>query len=498
VKSDPSLLTRVYLALGRARFSLSGILVAIAAAAVWAAASNLHLENLELRRNRDALKQLARRLRVSDPTELARTIWPKVADNYETYEIFIPDGQSYDLHLAVGVLTKDSLPIPDETFSIGAGRHRVTTYVEDSLEEGYHITIYVDGEVVIDKSIDSQWMPKGWNSAEAIRWTTPPPDPKQEMQLQAVQYSPHSEFELFGLGNDQFMSMPGYRIWIDASNVDHQTASPFIGRNATEPESLIGLRDGLRYQRPFGDDYEWSFTCPMLAVTSPVIRLNAEFMVNGESVLSKNTVGFQGWRTLRVADSGDTGLRMQLKAELATQQTVQPVVELLWDLKRPDSVGLRVPDVQANRVLDSLRLRIENRPNHLWREISTGKGWRDVRQDIQVASNGTAPLELSGDSATVSFRWRTDYRVPLQYLGQPGHGLGVYYGLSQYPGLPTEFALEIPTALAPKLEIETTDQHPAINIKEMPDGRFIEAIVLDVDATLGEWIWLTVKPIRTE
>ncbi len=58
-------------------------------------------------------------------------------------------------------------PPSTQSVPVSAGQHRVTLYSGDSPDEQFRFVVYLDGQVVIEKTMGRNWMP------EVGRWQAP-------------------------------------------------------------------------------------------------------------------------------------------------------------------------------------------------------------------------------------------------------------------------------------------------------------------------------------
>lgn len=473
--------------------------------------------NRSLNQQRSQLFTLSSRLPMHDDAELVSAPMPTIADDFHSWHVYVPKEQDYELRLGMGDVSERGIPPVVGSVAIPAGEHRVTLYSGDAVSEGFRFAVYLDGVVVIDKSMEKGAMPKGWTSANGLSWPTfaklsPPP-----LQLEGKSYEPTADFgdrNYFNGNSDTQVTRPGFRLWIDTPDRTYPPASPFIGF-LNEQYRGIGLRDGVRFTTST-QTYQWKFTRPSLAISDLLIGIEAEFVASDGRIISNQTKGFKYWQ-LRNAATGTDALRWTeepaqtsysafLHPVFEPADTLQPVVELKWDLSHPDAVGIRLADTPANDSIERWRLRTLDGSQHLWRELQIGEGpWitpadalatrTPNNESSEELSKQTATLDL-GDSAAMDFqlRWQTNERLPLQIVQRNDNR---YYGLKLYRGLPVLFGLQIPATAKAKLAVDVTDQFEDVPVTAsgttIPGGAVFDSIEFDLDGTTHHWIWISAR-----
>ncbi len=104
--------------------------------------------------------------------ELALAKTPRIAARFQTWQVYVPEGQEFDLRLGIGNASDKDIPPTVGSVRIPPGQHRVTLYSGDSIIEKFQYLVYLDGLKVIEKTMGSDWMPDGWSSASGIAWPT--------------------------------------------------------------------------------------------------------------------------------------------------------------------------------------------------------------------------------------------------------------------------------------------------------------------------------------
>lgn len=491
------------------KFSILNLLTLTALIALGTAIGLAYRKNRSMVQQHDELRSLSSRLQVDNDDELASSEMPRVADDFYSWNVHVPNGQAYELRLGMGEVFENGIPPIVSGVRIPAGRHRVTLHTGDSPSEEFHYVVYVDGKQAIQKTMGSDWIPGGWSSASGLSWPREPTLSPAPLQLSAQSYKPKIDFgkgQYFNGQSDDYVTRKGYRLWIDQPDRTYQPASPFMGFAHAPKYQGIGLRDGLRYKSTSRPPYEWTFTRPSLSTNDPVLRVSAEFFASDGTILSSQTQSFQSWQ-LRNDARGENGLSWQadpaqsaysafLQAKLKSGDAPQPVVEMKWEAGRPDEVGLRIADTPANDQVSRWRLRILDGTKHLWRELQLGERTIDadeaVDEDVTKLSGATVALDL-GNSATADTRlqWQTDETLPLQILERRQKR---YAGMGLYRGLPLTLGIQIPATLKPTLTARVAKEDPNAPGNAFPGGTVFDEIQLDLEAVGHDWIWLQAKP----
>ncbi len=499
----------------RSIFSLRHLLIFTALVAVGIALGLAYRKNRSLTQQRNDLLSLSSRLKINNENELASAAMPRVANDFNSWQVHVPEGQDYELRLGMGAVSEKGIPSIVGSVPLEAGQHRVTLHTGDSTSEKFRYVVYVDGLPVIEKTMGSDWIPGGWSSVSAISWPRGTQLSTGPLQLAAQSYEPKFDFETgnyFNGQSDRYVTQSGYRLWIDQTDRTYQSASPFVGFPEDSQYQGIGLRDGLRFRTSFLPPYQWTFTRPKFATNEPLLRVEAEFFANDGTVLSSQSQSFQSWQ-LRNAASGTDSLRWQEEPSQTTHTAfvhatsksdggLRPVVEMRWDVSKPDEVGIRLADSPANNQISRWRLSILDGSHHVWREMRVGnRPWitpNDANNASEVLatnsakpSTKTAILDLGNDAtADVRLQLQTNETLPLQIVARNDPR---YAGLGLYQGLPLTLGIQIPADLKPTLAVDVVDQHPTILETAFPGGPVFNAIRIELEAIEHDWIWLSAK-----
>ncbi len=477
-------------------FSLLNLLALTALIAIGTAVGLAYRKNRAMYQQRDELISLSSRLQIASEDELVSVGMPRVAGDFYSWKVHVPEGQDYELRLGIGAVSNKGIPPIVGSVRVAAGRHRVTLHTADSPTEEFRYVVYVDGKQAIEKSMGRDWIPGGWSSATGMSWPrgetlTPAP-----LQLSAKSYKPKLDFgngHFFNGQSDDYVTRSGYRLWIDQPDRTLSPASAFIGFPDDPAYQGVGLRDGLRYQSTIHAHHHWTFTRPNSDTNDPVLRIIADFFADDGSVLSSPTPSFHSWQ-LRNDVHGENALKWQadpsrsaysafLQAKLKSDDTPQPIVEMKWETSRPDMVGLRLADTPANDRIKQWRLRILDGAKHLWRDLQIGD--RMIKADAVIEDSGTKPSETVvildlGDStpANTCVRWQTAETLPLQVVERKQKH---YAGMGLFNGLPLTFGIEIPSSLKPTLAVNVLDKDPSVPGNTFPGGAVFNELQIDLD-----------------
>ncbi len=489
-------------------FSLLNLLTLTALIAIGTAVGLAYQKNHSMYQQRDELLSLSSRLHITSENELASAAMPRVADDFHSWHVHVPDGQDYELRLGIGAVSEKSIPPIVGSVQIPAGQHRVTLHAADTPAEEFRYVVYVDGKQAIAETMGSDWIPGGWSSASGMSWPRGPQLSPAPLQLSARSYQPKVDVgkgDYFNGQSDDYVTRNGYRLWIDQPHRTWAPASPFMGFQDDPQYQGIGLRDGLRYQSSSRSPYHWTFTRPQLNTNDPVLRIAAEFFAEDGSSLSSQTQSFQSWQLRNdprgedalswSADPAQSAYTAFLHARLKSDNALRPIVEMKWEASRPDEVGLRIADTPVNDRVRRWRLRILDGTKHLWRELQIGD--RMIHADKVIddsstkSSDATVTLDI-GDSTTADtrLRWQTDETLPLQILERKQKH---YAGMGLYKGLPLTLGIQIPALLKPTLVVTTVEEDLRVPGNTFPGGTVFGELQIELDATTHDWIWLEAK-----
>ena len=481
--------------------------------AVWIAYVLALRENANLTQQRKHLLALSSRLDVADRDRLQSVAYPRLANDVHTWEVYVPDGKSFEIRFGVAAVSQAGMPESFEKIPIAHGKHRITLRIADGADEKYRFTVLVDGQSVVDKTMGRQWMPDGWRQFSGISLPAEMSRKAASMlQLAGRAYTPKTNYgpgTYFNGQGDEWVSQPGYRLWIDQADQTYRPASPFIGFMPDPSYQGIGLRDGLRYRANWGKQYEWTIHRPASQTNEPVLTIIPEFFVGDQMVLSDQTKEFAWWHP-RDQPSGKNAYSWKrdpvksaysvfLHADVGSTDATEPVVELHWDATRPNDIGLRLPATPANESLTKWRLRIIGGANHLWRLLDVGERQLDVRTSFSNTAVKSfpdpLPIKLDPQSGEPYFiTWRTDVTQPLQMLERGKNTPNAYRGMSLFGGIPMAFEAEIAVPLQPLVRVVRAQKRSDTPSIPLPGGPVIEEVQIELNATTGDRIWLRAVP----
>ncbi len=190
-----------------------------------------------------------------------------------------------------------------------------------------------------------------------------------------------------------------------------------------------------------------------------------------------------------------------LHASSKLENDLQPVVEMKWELGKPDEIGFRLADSPANQTIKRWQLHFRYGSEHLWRELRINNG-RWITPDQLIQENKSQEqvrekpasqeftLDFGNSPTTKVLQWQTNETVPLQILERDNPS---YVGMGLYPGLLPMMSLGIPAILNPSLAVDISDQHRAIpgqSCRAAPSSKKSE---LSSTHPRTKWIWLSVQ-----
>lgn len=489
----------------RFRFSLWYLVVFTAIVATWTSAFVARQKNLELRPRLDTLVSLSGRLEVVDPNELVHASLPKIADDFEAWDVHVPAGKPQELRLHCGHVSNGGLPQEFESGPLSPGRHRVVLRRLDSAEELFRYEVYVDGQLVIEKQMGSDWMPKGWQQASGCSayeetWE----EESKILGLTGRRYLPKGDFgrnEYFDGDLDRWSTELGYLLWIDEVGRSPKPIDAFLSRHNWNG---IGHRDGLRLDANIGkilSGYGLMFKHPAARLRrrkAPVLNVELEFLIDQKVVLSNLTGGFTGWE-LSDFDPAFQSRTAFLQGVPGESGGLAPLIELQWTKDRPNEIGFRLPKLPANKAITSWRLRCNEGISHLWRIIESG----DLKQDSRTIKEQTATdadaagikIELADpDEGVQSVQWRTDIKQPLQIYERKKGNSKALAGITLYDGLPFQFGCEFSELASPKVWATSVSNSPGADDTPIIGGSIFDEVVIELDAADPNWVWLRAEP----
>jgi hypothetical protein len=227
-------------------FSVRQLLAITTFVAVGLALTFAYQKNRALTLQRKHLQTLSGRLRIADLSALCAAAMPDVAKDYYSWQVYVPSGKDFELRLGIGNIPPDGIPPIVGNVRIPEGQHRVTLYSGDSVSSDFRYAVYLDGKLVIEKTMGRDWMPHGWLGAGSWSWPHASDRFACPLQLSGRSYAPNQNLGTGVVSKWQFnktIAQPGYGLWIDQSNTSNQPVSPIRGFEADTSPLEIGLRD---------------------------------------------------------------------------------------------------------------------------------------------------------------------------------------------------------------------------------------------------------------
>ncbi len=483
-------------------FSLRHLLAWTALIAVGFAFTLAYRKNDQLNKQRDELISLSSKLRVTDQEKLASAELPRVADDFTSWQVYIPKGDSYQLRLGIGSFSDDGVPPVDGNIVLTPGQHRVTLYTGDSPSEEFRYAVYLDGKLCFEKTMGKDWMPHGWSSASGSEWPSKLMLSPAPLQLTSQLYTPNYDFgqnNYYNASGGYNVSRLGYRLWIDQSERGYPIDSLFVGFAEDSRFDGTGLRDGLRFQTIYGGS-QLGFTAPFLESTRTLVVLEPEFITKEGSRLQIDDawgIKFESSDSLAAKSSHDEAESTRIARVQANADT-SPVLEMKWDTSKPFQVGLRLADVPTLEKIDRWRLRVLDGTEHGWRELNTEEGlWKSIEQISETQDNleeltagksvRKSSIRFSDNSSNSHvLQWRAKEILPLQILERSNSN---FSGMRLFEGLPVTFGFQLPNSMNPECSVSIRETLQESGNIAFPGGPVIESIEIELDAT-HDWIWL--------
>jgi len=498
---------------GRLRFSLWYLIIFTAIVAAWTSAIVARQKLLPLQKLRDSLAPMATHLEVSDSTKVVVKRLPQVAREFESFEVYVPEGKPREVRFFCGDVSEAGLPPEFESVPLSPGQHQIVFQKQDRPSDGYRFQLYIDDERVLNKSMGKEWMPLGWRQANSLNpWNRSP----SWMPLTGRRYRPSVDYgknNYFNGHQAQLATWPGYQLWIDEVGRIPEPISDIIGYG-----EHIGLRDGPRISNP-----SWmpalglKFNHPAGHCYDSFLSVVPEFVV-GDKVFSAAIAEEPAqWALSRSADFVDKLNRddswatkshsVFLHTTTSIGGKIAPVIELHWTIDRPNDVGLRLPAVLANASITRWRLRSVEGTSHLWRIMESGDRNININRlpppadtkaekTDSVTNQVAIPLE-SSDQGIQTLNWRTNITLPLQIEQRNGDDSEELKDIDVYKGLPFKFGYEIQASADAKAWAIYRDNIPLLETP-IPGGRVIDEVVIELDAKDPSWTWLRLEPLEKE
>ena len=483
----------------RFRFSLRYLIVFTAIVATWTSAIVARQKKPALQTQRDVLVGMTSQLEADDSASVVVRRLPQVAYEFQSYDVFIPEGKPRELRFFCGGVSKAGLPSEFESIPLSSGQHQIVFREQDNLNQGYQFQLYVDELLALNKNMGREWMPLGWRQASGV---TTQISPQSCTPLVAKRYMPQVDYgrnNYFNGSQDPWITSPGFQLWIDEVGRTPQPISDFVGMNFHRFEQETGFREGPRIINPnWSPPPSLSFTHPTALTDLGFLTLVIEFMTGDEDVVFGKTGGPSRWELSCSADKiekpesqFDPARRSRSAFLHATPVVVgrcSPVIELQWTMDRPQDIGLRLPALPANASVTRWQLKCKEGVSHLWRITKSG----DLNIDIRELNEQTAITPETAKAAipevgiplgkpekeTQSLKWRTNITQPLQIYQRKSPNSQALANANLYQGLPFQFGFEFAASANAKAWAICKDKIPFSNNTPVPGGRVIDELVI--------------------
>lgn len=512
-----SLSRQILRVLSRLRFSLGQLFAITAVVAISIALWIATRKQADLQAKHQSLQPLSNELEVENPDRLQEKTLPKIAWEFDSWLIHVPKNQKHEIYFAAGICNADCFPEEIQSISLSSGQHRITLHSINDDEGEYRFDVYVDGQLTISQSMDESWMPHGSSGNRGITLTpdlrgrkTAATNKQMPLQLVGKIYTPKLQFNAKGdynqSLNDDSISSPGYRLWVDVADAVYLPSSPLVGFPENgKIRSIIGWRDGLRLSVRGQQSDDLHFTFPAARSEGTLLKIIPAFWSGDSVVHSSTSKTIKSW-SIRDDAQSDNPLRWRrdqsqkiytafLHASPSAKTTINPVIELQWNFERPSAIGIRLAETPANQSLTKWQLRIVEGTRHLWQSIQVNQRQIKVAElamDNSTQSTGQfIPIEpQTTGTDPLKFSWQTDIEHPLQLLTSAFGKPSSYAGMNLYQGLPIGFSIETEPNNRPSISVSYQGQIPNASATPIPDGPVVDEIKIELDATRRDWIWI--------
>ncbi len=146
------------------QWNIATLLLLMTAVGVWTSYFRLKSETERMDGELDSLRQLARELLVSDPSQFAIVKRHEEWYGDDVWDVHCPEGSRYLLKLATREIGRDNMPDTKYFMELSPGHHVIS--LEKTLSgEDMSARAVVDGELAIEVSESSDWYPDGGRSS---------------------------------------------------------------------------------------------------------------------------------------------------------------------------------------------------------------------------------------------------------------------------------------------------------------------------------------------
>ncbi len=231
------------------RFGLLELLLITAAIAVWLPALLAFRTIPGLVTDIQVMRKATMDLLVEDPTQLTIRALPSVWQKMEVWKYYAPPEAALELRMGTEGMSACALPLDYEAVSLPAGKHLIQLKSTRD-ETGFHKTVYIDGEILLEKHHPNSWLNYGSSSSttdlEGTSQTFPLTEVVKLRDERALPNNPIAKggYRVVQLEGDQ--DHKGLALWISPSDLEVEAAPHFIARPRRVQEWTIGIRNGAR------------------------------------------------------------------------------------------------------------------------------------------------------------------------------------------------------------------------------------------------------------
>ena len=153
----------------RGQFRLRTLLLAIAAVASWLAWHQATSDVTNIKRELPGLRRATRELIVLDPNQFAVVEKPQIWSGEFRWEVYVPEGRSGQLHLALEGLTAAGYPSPACSLPVQPGVN-VVEYEKNRGDDGWSFSLR-SGDKAEETARPIDWMKRSVTTGYVQRFT---------------------------------------------------------------------------------------------------------------------------------------------------------------------------------------------------------------------------------------------------------------------------------------------------------------------------------------
>jgi|GEM_PF-3845237 len=142
----------------RGQFGLLTLLLALAAVATWVAWYRAANDVEQIKRELPGLRRATRELVIEDTTQFAAVEKPQIWSGEFRWEVYVPEGRTGHLHLALEGLTAEGYPKPTCSVAVTSGINRIE-YQKSKTDAGWSFSLRSGDDV--EKTIRSNEWARG-------------------------------------------------------------------------------------------------------------------------------------------------------------------------------------------------------------------------------------------------------------------------------------------------------------------------------------------------